>query len=199
MTSKTLAQNLFQDAYQEHLSALEQSFTPSQIEILEKITSELVKCFKAEKKVMLCGNGGSAADSQHIAAEFVGRFHRERKSLPSIALTTDTSILTAIGNDYSYEDIFARQVEGLGVSGDVLIAISTSGNSPNVLKAAQRAKEKGIHTIGLTGQSGGKLAGMADILFKVPSKKTPHIQEIHITVLHAVSEAVEKALFGPGA
>ena len=180
----------------EHRAAVEKSFTPPHLEILEKISRELLKALKAGHKILLCGNGGSAADSQHIAAEFIARFKRERRSLPAIALTTDTSILTALANDYDYSRVFSRQVEGLGSKGDVLIALSTSGNSKNVLEAVRQAKDQGLCTIGFTGASGGALKGLADICFCAGSPKTPHIQEVHITALHAVSEVVEDVLFG---
>lgn len=183
---------IFEQACQNHLDAVKKSFSSAQIVLLTQISDRILHCFKSGGKVMICGNGGSAADSQHIAAEFVGRFNRERRSLPSLALTTDTSIITAVGNDYSYEDIFSRQVQGLGNKGDILIAISTSGNSLNILKAVQMAKEMEILTIGFTGESGGKLKEKVDFLFHAQSKSTPHIQEVHITVLHAISEAVEK-------
>ena len=155
----------------------------------------MVGAFKKGNKILLCGNGGSAADAQHIAAEFIARFKRERKSLPAIALTTDTSILTAVSNDYSYDLVFARQVEGLGERGDILIAISTSGNSRNILEAARKAKESGLFVIGFTGKSGGELKKIVDLNFSAGSEKTPHVQEMHITALHAISEAVEDTLF----
>lgn len=188
-------QTLFGKIISEHQKVTEKTFTASQLQVMENITREILKAFKSGNKILLCGNGGSAADAQHIAAEFVGRFHRERRSLPAIALTTDTSILTAVGNDYSYDKVFSRQVEGLGEKGDVLIAISTSGNSKNVLEAVRTAKEKEVVCIALTGESGGELAGLADFCFKAASSKTPHIQEMHITVLHAVSEVIEETLF----
>ena len=143
-------------------------------------------------KIMFCGNGGSAADAQHLAAELIGRFQKERRSLASIALTTDTSILTAVANDYGYDEVFARQVEGLGRSGDVLIGISTSGNSANVVKAALKARDTGMHTIAFTGEGGGKLKDICDITFAVPSKVTARIQEMHIMVGHIICELVEE-------
>ncbi|MBI1978136.1 MAG: D-sedoheptulose 7-phosphate isomerase [Candidatus Omnitrophica bacterium] len=178
-----------------HEAALKGTFSLENIKVLQEISDRLVSAFQHGDKILLCGNGGSAADAQHIAAEFIGRFKRERKSLPAIALTTDTSILTALGNDYSYEAIFARQVEGLGVRGDVLIALSTSGNSKNVLGAAKKAKELGLIVIGFTGKNGGNLKQLCDLTFFANSDQTPHIQEMHITALHAVSEAVEDVLF----
>lgn len=189
-------QEVFEKSLKDHQGAIEKSFSPDQIKTLEEISKEMIKCFRDGGKIMLCGNGGSASDSQHIAAEFVGRFHRERRALPAIALTTDTSIITAVANDYSYEDIFSRQVEALGKTGDILIAISTSGNSKNVLKAVAKAKEIGVLVIGFTGNSGGVLKSECPLVFRSISNSTPHVQEVHITALHAISEAVEKVLFG---
>jgi D-sedoheptulose 7-phosphate isomerase len=144
-------------------------------------------------KVLVCGNGGSAADAQHFAAELVGRFVKERRGLPGIALTTDTSALTAIANDYGYDEVFARQVEGLARRGDVLIAISTSGNSKNVVRAAARAKELGCSVIALTGATGGVLAPMCDVAVLVPSNTVARIQEVHELVLHSIAEGVDEA------
>lgn len=141
---------------------------------------------------MLCGNGGSAADSQHIAAEFVGRFHKERISLPAIALTTDTSILTAVGNDYGYDVVFKRQVEGLGREGDVLIGISTSGNSKNVIEAFMEAKAKGIKTIAFTGEKESRSSEVADITLRVPSTVTARIQECHILSGHIICSFIDE-------
>ena len=146
-------------------------------------------------KLLLFGNGGSAADAQHIAAEFIGRFERERRALPAIALTTDTSILTALTNDYSGEVIFARQVEALAQPGDLAIAYSTSGNSPNVLAGISAARAKGLRVIGLTGEGGGKMAELCDLTLRVPSRRTSRIQEAHITISHAICEVVEADLF----
>ena len=143
------------------------------------------------RKILICGNGGSAADSQHMAAEFVGRFVKERQSLPALALTVDTSLLTAVGNDYGFDYVFSRQVEGLGQEGDVLIAISTSGNSANVVKAVKTAKEKGIYVIALTGENGGVLAKESDLCLAVPSQVTARIQEMHIMIIHMICEIAE--------
>ena len=178
-----------------HEAAFRASFTPENIKLLEQMAEEITNAFKRGNKIMLCGNGGSAADAQHIAAEFIGRFKRERKSLPAIALTTDTSILTALANDYSYETIFSRQIEGLAQEGDILIALSTSGTSKNVIEAVRKAKEMGLTIIGFTGKSGGELKKLSNFNFAAGSQKTPNVQEMHITVLHAISEAVEDALF----
>ena len=146
------------------------------------------------KRIYLCGNGGSAADAQHIAAELIGRFVRERRSLPAIALTTDTSALTAISNDYGYEQVFSRQVEGLAEEGDVLIAISTSGNSSNILKAVEVARERGSRVIGLSGKSGGDLHTAVDLSLVVPSDVTARIQEMHIVIGHLLCALIERHL-----
>ncbi len=156
---------------------------------------ELVaRCLRGGGKVLLCGNGGSAAEAQHIAGELVGRFKRERRAFAAAALTTDTSILTALGNDYGFETIFARQVEGLGAKGDVLFAYSTSGNAPNVLKAIEVARGLGISVIGFSGATGGKMAAVCDICIKVPSDDTPTIQECHTAAGHTICRLVEEAL-----
>lgn len=147
---------------------------------------------KAGHKIMLCGNGGSAADSQHIAAELIGRFEKERRSMAAIALTTDTSALTAIGNDYGYDQVFARQVEGLGQSGDLLIGISTSGNSKNVVKAMEVAQSKGIRTVALVGDKPeGAMQAIADYVLAAPSTNTARIQECHILIMHTLCQLVE--------
>lgn len=185
----------FQGILAEHKKAFDASFTPAQIDVLDKVAREFLRALKAGNKLMFCGNGGSASDSQHISAEFVGRFKIDRPSLPAISLTVDTSALTAIGNDYGYEQVFSRQVEGLGCKGDVLVAISTSGHSKNVLEAVRAAKKKGITVVGFTGASGGTLAQETALCFKAESKLTSHVQEIHITALHAVSEVVENVFF----
>ncbi|MGK9476260.1 D-sedoheptulose-7-phosphate isomerase [Melioribacter sp. OK-6-Me] len=160
---------------------------------------DLIKeAYLSGKKVLLCGNGGSAADSQHIATELMVRLshHIERPALPAIALTTDSSNLTAGGNDIGFENIFARNVEGLGNQGDILIAISTSGNSVNVIKAVEKGKEKGLKSIGMLGGNGGKLYSMVDVAIVVPSKNVQRIQEGHITIAHIICEIVENELFG---
>ena len=147
------------------------------------------------KKILLAGNGGSAADSQHIAAELVGRFYKNRSALPAIALTTDTSALTAIGNDFGFENIFSRQIEALGNAGDIFIGISTSGNSQNIINAAQQAKILGIKVISLTGSDGGQLKTISDIIIKSPSDDIPRIQETHILIGHIICEIIEKEMF----
>jgi D-sedoheptulose 7-phosphate isomerase len=152
---------------------------------------EIERVFRNNGKVIIFGNGGSAADSQHIAAEFIGRFKKERRSLSAIALTTDTSILTALGNDYGFDTVFSRQVEGLARPGDLVWAISTSGNSRNVIEAVNKAKEMGLKTVSLTGCDGGGLAKLTDISIIVPSRDTARIQESHICIAHTICELVE--------
>ncbi len=164
------------------------------VPLIEKAAVKIADCLKQGGKLLFMGNGGSASDSQHLAAEFVGRYEKERRALPAIALTTDTSILTALGNDYGFEKIFERQIEALGKKGDVLFAISTSGNSKNVLRAMQKAKELGLYTIGFTGGTGGELASSADLALVIPSKKTSRIQECHIMIGHILCECVDELL-----
>ena len=176
------------------IDSLQNAFDSEHLESVKQIAEIVYKALQNGKKILLCGNGGSAADSQHIAAEFVGRFKKERKSYPAIALTTDTSILTAVGNDYGYECVFSRQVEGLGEEGDVLIGISTSGSSPNVLRAVESAKRIGMKTIALSGAGGGKLTGKVDELLTIETNNTPDVQAGHIIVLHTICEVVENAL-----
>jgi D-sedoheptulose 7-phosphate isomerase len=147
------------------------------------------------KKVLLFGNGGSAADAQHLAAELVGRFGPDRSPLAGISLSTDTSILTALGNDYGFEKVFSRQVEALGNPGDIVVAISTSGNSPNVLAAIDAARSKGLFTVGFTGETGGKMKDGVDVLFRVPSRNTPRIQETHLLLGHILCDLVDRELF----
>ena len=151
--------------------------------------------FKNGKKVLFCGNGGSAADAQHLAAEFSGRFYKDRAALPSEALHCNTSYLTAVANDYSYDVIYSRIIEGTGNAGDVLVGLSTSGNSGNIVKAFEAAKAKGMITIGFTGETGGKMKELSDYLFNVPSKDTPRIQESHIMIGHIICELVETKLY----
>lgn len=160
-----------------------------------KVTDEIIACYKRGNKTLLAGNGGSAADAQHIAAEFVSRFYFDRPGLPSIALGSDPSIVTAIGNDYGYENLFSRQIEAQGKAGDIFIGISTSGKSPNVLKAIQKAKSMGIRTVALTSEKGQEMASLCDFAIMIPSTITPKIQECHITLGHAICAGVEEALF----
>ena len=168
------------------------------IELIQKVALITTNAYKNGFKTMLAGNGGSAADAQHIAGELVSRFYFDRPGIPSIALTTDTSILTAIGNDYGYDRLFARQVQAQGVKGDIFIGISTSGNSTNIIEALKVCKEKEIISIGLTGQSGGKMADLCDYCIKVPSNCTPRIQESHIVIGHIICAIVEEEIFGKG-
>lgn len=174
----------------EHISlfeAIRQNFAP----VIQDCADLIIQTLLDGRKILICGNGGSAADAQHIAAEFVGRFESERKGLPAIALTTDTSALTALTNDYGYEKVFARQVEALAVEKDLLIAISTSGNSPNVIAAVMAAREIGCRTIGLTGAKGKKLAALCDKSVLVPSERTARIQEAHIAIGHVWCELID--------
>jgi len=173
-----------------------------QEDFVQKNTSQLINCseyiskaFQNDRKLMLCGNGGSAADAQHIAAEFVNRFLLDRHPLPAIALTTDTSIITSVANDYTYEEVFSKQIQALGVEGDILLAISTSGNSNNILSAIKTAKEKGLYTVGLMGGDGGNMLTFVDLPMVVESNETPRVQEIHILAGHLICELVEYILF----
>ncbi|MFP4057311.1 MAG: SIS domain-containing protein [Candidatus Brocadiia bacterium] len=159
----------------------------------------VTKCLRAGGKVLLCGNGGSAAEAQHICAELVGRFHRERGALAAVALTTNTSNLTSIANDYSFEQVFSRQVEALGARGDVVFAYSTSGSSPNVLRAIEVARQRGLRVVGFTGAGGGAMAEACDVCIQAPSDDTPTIQECHNVAGHAICLLVEEALCGEGA
>lgn len=165
------------------------------LKTIEAITKEMVDCFKNDGKVLFCGNGGSAADAQHIAAEFSGRFYFDRDPLNAEALHVNTSYLTAVGNDYSYDEIYSRIVKAKGRKGDVLVGISTSGNSKNVVRALEQAKEQGMITVSFTGEGGGKMKELSDYIINVPSKDTPRIQECHILVGHIICELVEEALF----
>jgi D-sedoheptulose 7-phosphate isomerase len=167
-----------------------------QADVIEQIGVRLAKVLKAGRGIFIFGNGGSAADSQHIAAELESRFMKERRALPCLALTTNTSTLTAIGNDYGYDRTFARQIEAYCRRGDAVIAISTSGNSVNVLEAVKRAKKAGAVTIGFTNEKGGKLKGLVDLCLCVPSTDTQRVQECHITVGHIVCDIIESSMFG---
>lgn len=166
------------------------------IERIEKVALLILEAYQKRKKVVLFGNGGSAADAQHIAGELVNRFRIDRVALPAIALTTDTSVLTSIANDYDFSKVFARQVQALVTEGDVVIGISTGGKSSNVLEGIKMAQGKGAVTVGFTGRNGGRLAEMVDLAVKVPSDETPRVQEAHITILHIICYLVERELFG---
>ncbi len=168
------------------------------VSLIEAVSQKAVATYKNGNKTLIAGNGGSAADAQHIAGEFVSRFYFDRPGLASLALTTDTSILTAVANDYGYERLFARQIQANGAAGDMFIAISTSGNSANILEALKECQDKGIITVGLTGETGGKMADLCDYCIKVPSASTPRIQESHILIGHIICSVVEEALFGKG-
>ncbi len=165
-------------------------------DLIGEVSARAVEVYRSGHKTLFAGNGGSAADAQHLAGEFVSRFHLERPGLPSIALTTDTSILTAVGNDYGYERLFARQIEANGVAGDMFIGISTSGTSKNIVEAMEACRDKGILSVALTGESGGLLAGRCDYCIRVPSTSTPRIQESHILIGHIICSIVERELFG---
>ena len=162
---------------------------------IEKASQQIIQTFRNDGKVLLCGNGGSAADAQHLAAEFSGRFNFDRSPLDAEALHVNTSYLTAVANDYSYEEVYSRLIKAKGKSGDVLIGISTSGNSENIIRALREGKNRGLFTIALTGISGGKMEKEVDILIKVPSDKTPRIQESHILIGHIICEMVENSMF----
>ncbi len=166
---------------------------------IEQLGKKAVEVLRNGGTIFFCGNGGSAADSQHLAAELVGRYERERDALPAVALTVDTSALTAIGNDYGFEDVFHRQLLALGKARDLLVAISTSGNSPNVLKAVETARRKGMFTVALTGKGGGRLAGACDQAIVVPSSRTSRIQEAHIIIGHMMCQYIEEELSGGSA
>lgn len=184
--------NIVQQGLQEHLG-LFQSLAPLSAEI-ERAGNLIAAALRSGRKLMLCGNGGSAADSQHIAAEMAGRFVNDRRPLAAVALSTDTSTMTCIANDYTFDEVFSRQVMGLGLRGDCLLAISTSGNSRNVIRAAQAARPAGIQVIGLLGKNGGALRDLCDVAIVVPSQTTARIQEAHIFIGHTLCALVEEAL-----
>ena len=188
--SEVLARSL-----EEHLKTI-QALIDSRLAEIEAAGSLIWEALKSGNKILLCGNGGSAADAQHIAAELVGRYEQQRRAFPAISLTTDTSALTAVSNDYGYEEVFARQVEALAVAGDVLIAISTSGKSLSVIKAADQARALGCRTIALTGCSGEPLTAHCDLAVVVPSDRTSRVQEAHITIGHLWCEMIDQALEG---
>ena len=160
-----------------------------------EVAKRIIAAYRKGHKVLLFGNGGSACDASHLAAELVNRYKKDREGLPAIALATDMAVVTSISNDYDYTDLFSRQIKAIGHKGDIAIAISTSGNSPNVLKAVQGAKEKGLITIGFAGKDGGKLAGLVDYSFIIPSNNTARIQEAHITLGHLLCELIEDEMF----
>ena len=191
--SKDAALELLRQEIEESCS-VKRSFPPELLENIWRLAERTVIAYRGGKKLLLMGNGGSAADAQHIAAELVGRFELQRRPLPAIALTTDSSILTAVSNDFGFEDCFARQVQALAAEGDILIAISTSGKSGNILRAVDAARHAGCFTAGLTGKRGGGLAARVDLLLAVPSEKTQRIQEAHGLIGHMYCGLVERAL-----
>ena len=188
------AAQLIEQMVRESLNVKSRFFEENRDRIVET-AAKLAQVLKSGHKVLFFGNGGSAADAQHLASELVGRFGPDRPALPGISLSTDTSILTALGNDYGYEKVFSRQIEALGQNGDAAIGISTSGNSPSVLEALDAARARGLLTIGFTGESGGKMNGRADVLFRVPSKQTPRIQETHLLLGHILCDLADRELF----
>jgi D-sedoheptulose 7-phosphate isomerase len=181
---------MVRDYFAEHI-ALAQIVSGELVDQIEAVGELLVSTLKVGKKIMLCGNGGSAADAQHIATEITGRYLRERKGLPAIALTTDTSALTAIGNDFGFDQIFARQILALATGGDCVVGISTSGNSPNVIQALETARSFQCSTVGLLGRDGGRLRDVAENIIVVPSEDTPLIQEMHITIGHILCKMID--------
>jgi D-sedoheptulose 7-phosphate isomerase len=165
------------------------------IEAIEKVAKLCIEAYRQGNKILTCGNGGSASDAQHLVGELVGRYMIERNGIPAIALTANSTVMTALGNDYNFDEVFAKQVRAYGKEGDILIGISTSGNSKNVIEAFEEAHNMGVKTIGFTGETGGKLNGLADFLINVPSNSTPRIQEMHIMVIHIICGLIEDGLF----
>ena len=194
MMNKFITQQI-EDSYQVKQKILNDK---ALVLLIQEVAQKAVDTYKNGNKTLIAGNGGSAADAQHIAGEFVSRFYFDRPGLASLALTTDTSILTAVANDYGYERLFSRQIQANGSTGDMFIAISTSGNSANILEALKECKNKGIVTVGLAGETGGKMVELCDYCIKVPSSSTPRIQESHILIGHIICSVVEEALFGKG-
>lgn len=182
----------FDHTIKEHATVIDELLRQHQV--LARIAELMVRALNQGRKIIWCGNGGSAADSQHLAGELVGRFLKERRALPSIALTSNTSILTAIGNDYGYGEVFRRQVQAVGIPGDVLVGISTSGNSENVCNALIVARDMGIHTVAFTGQGGGAIATLADEVLHIPSTETPRIQEGHLLCGHMLCDYIERCV-----
>ncbi|HOO60102.1 MAG TPA: D-sedoheptulose 7-phosphate isomerase [Candidatus Mcinerneyibacteriales bacterium] len=182
----------------ESMEVKEKMMSPAFVSVVEEAARAILRTYRNRKKLFLAGNGGSAADAQHLAAELVSRFYKERKGLPAEALTVNTSVMTAIGNDYDFNRIFARQIEASGTSGDLFIAISTSGNSPNIIEAIRAAREGGLTVLGMAGRGGGKMKELCDILMIIPSDITPRIQEGHILCGHILCEIVEARLTEEG-
>lgn len=189
-----MVEEIIQNALRDSIK-IKENFIQENISNLILFAEKIASAFTNDRKLMICGNGGSAADAQHIAAEFVNRYMLERPPLPAIALTTDTSIITSIGNDYSFDEIFSKQLKALGMEGDILLAISTSGNATNVISTVKAARAMGIYTVGLTGGNGGQLAGLVDMALLVKSSTTARIQETHILVGHIICQLVDYVLF----
>ena len=187
-------ENIIAEALREGLR-IKEDFINKNTSKLIHLAEHISKAFKNDRKLLMCGNGGSAADAQHLSAEFVNRFQLERPPLPALALTTDTSIITSVANDYSYDEVFSKQIKALGVEGDILLAISTSGRSENVLSAIRTAKKKGLYTVGLIGGDGGEMRKLVDLALVVESDRTPRVQETHILAGHIICELVEYILF----
>jgi len=187
-------ENIIAKAVNESLKVKENFIKQNTSKLIE-LAEYISKAFRNGKKLMICGNGGSAADAQHLAAEFVNRFELERRPLPALALTTDTSIVTSVANDYTYEEVFSKQIRALGVRGDILLAISTSGKSGNILSAIMTAREKGLYTAGFIGGDGGDMVTLVDLALVVESDRTPRIQEAHILAGHLICELVDYILF----
>lgn len=192
MTDQIQAQQTIQQAFDEHAAVL--AATRALFPQIEEAADRVTDCLAKGGTILLCGNGGSAADAQHIAGEFVGRFYKERRPLPALALHTNTTVMTAIGNDYSFDTVYRRQVRAHGRPADLLIGITTSGNSPNILHAAEAARESEMTVIGLTGETGGKLRALCDLCLCVPSSDTPRIQEMHILIGHLICQISEARL-----
>ncbi len=187
--------NEFKRAVEESCEVKKQSFDLNKEKLVE-VTEEICGAVAARRKILIFGNGGSAADSQHIAAEFVVRLNADREAYPAVALTTDTSVITSCGNDFGFDNIFSRQIEALGQPGDIAIALSTSGNSENVIRGVSAAKNRDIFTVGFTGEGGGKLSGKTNVLIEVKSKNTMRIQETHMNFFHMICRAVEERMAG---
>jgi D-sedoheptulose 7-phosphate isomerase len=189
-------QNRIKELISGSIQTKEKMFEPAQLQVLEDISRKVIDAYRAGKKVLVFGNGGSAADAQHFTTELVCRFQKNRAALPALALTTNTSLITATGNDFHFDDIFSRQIEAWAAKGDVVFGISTSGNSPNVLKGIEEARNRGAITIGFTGQKQAKLKDIADLCYCAPSTITARIQECHLLAIHIISALVEEELFG---
>ena len=191
--------NLIQKSIRESIAVKQTILTDAAfLQKIELTAQVFIAAFRSGGKVLFCGNGGSAADAQHLAAELSGRFYTDRPPLYAEALHVNSSFVTAVANDYGYDEVFARMTEAAGRKGDVLAAFSTSGNSPNILKAIEKAKDQGMTVVGFTGATGGKMAGLCDVLLNVPSADTPRIQESHILIGHIICDVVEREMFGGG-